>query len=216
SAAPRRSPLSASNGARQAVTTAPAQNGTGRESESGPLARRIARRLALLGYPLIALGYIATGRLGLLLAVPPGFATAIFPPSGIAATAMLVGGWASLPWTFLGSLALNLWIGWAAAGASPTVVLFAALLIASASTVQAALAGWVLRRAIGYPTALDNGAQLRAFLLLSPLCCLTSASLSVSGLWALGVLSEAELATSWLVWWVGDTLGVLIMLPLLL
>jgi hypothetical protein len=57
---------------------------------------------AFLFYPLLAAEYVATGRLGLLLAVPPGYATAIFPPAGIAAAAMLVAGPASLPWTFLG------------------------------------------------------------------------------------------------------------------
>jgi hypothetical protein len=57
---------------------------------------------AFLFYPLLAASYVATGRLGLLLAVPPGYATAIFPPAGIAAAAMLVAGPASLPWTFLG------------------------------------------------------------------------------------------------------------------
>src|SRR5260370_29435855 len=64
--------------------------------------------------------------------------------------------------------------------------------------------------------ALDNGRQVLRFLLLPPLCCLTSASLSLSGLWALGVVTATDLPTSWLSWWVGDTLGVLVVLPLML
>ena len=40
---------------------------------------------SMLFYPLLALAYVVTGRLGLLLSVPPGYATAIFPPAGIAA-----------------------------------------------------------------------------------------------------------------------------------
>jgi CHASE domain len=53
-------------------------------------------------------------------------------------------------------------------------------------------------------------------LLLTPLCCLTSATLSVGGLWALGVVTPGNLAASWVSWWVGDTLGVLVVLPLML
>ena len=53
-------------------------------------------------------------------------------------------------------------------------------------------------------------------MLLTPLCCLTSATLSVGGLWALGVVTPGNLAASWVSWWVGDTLGVLVVLPLML
>jgi hypothetical protein len=32
----------------------------------------------------LALAYLITGKLGTLLAIPPGYATAIWPPSGVA------------------------------------------------------------------------------------------------------------------------------------
>jgi signal transduction histidine kinase len=170
----------------------------------------------MLFYLLLTLGYVVTGKLGLLLAVPPGYATAIFPPAGLAAAAMLTAGPASLPWVFLGSLILNGWVGYEAGAGPLGTALAAAVLIAAASTVQSALTGSVLRRAIGDPPALDNARQVSRFLLLPPLCCLTSATLSLAGLSALGVVSHADLATSWLAWWVGDTLGVLVALPLML
>jgi signal transduction histidine kinase len=172
------------------------------------------RRGLLLGLLLVA-AYIASGRLGLLLAVPPGYATAIFPAAGIAAAAMLIAGPASLPWTFLGSFALNVWIG-SAAGTGAVTAWLAAALIAAASTGQAGLTGWALRRMVGYPCALDNAPHVWRFLLLTPLCCLTSATLSVSGLWGLGVIAAGSIATSWPAWWIGDTLGVLVVLPLIL
>src|ERR1700749_4736208 len=68
-------------------------------------------RQHLLGCVALALAYVITGRLGLLLAVPPGYASAIFPPAGIAMAAALIGGRRTLPWIFAGSCALNLWIG---------------------------------------------------------------------------------------------------------
>jgi signal transduction histidine kinase len=54
------------------------------------------------------------------------------------------------------------------------------------------------------------------FLLLPPFCCLASASLSLGSLWLLGIVAGPALPSSWFTWWVGDTLGVLIVLPLLL
>lgn len=167
-------------------------------------------------YIALTFSYVIAGKLGLLLAVPPGYATAIFPPSGIAIAAMLVGGAATLPWTFLGSLLLNAWEGYALNVNLDWTGLIVAGVIAASSALQAGVAGPILRRALGNPVALDNARDLRRFVLLSPLCCLISATLSLSGMLALGVVRTSELASSWITWWVGDTLGLLLMLPLVL
>src|SRR5271166_7116794 len=132
----------------------------------------------LPAYLLLALGYLASGKLALLLAVPPGYASPIFPPAGIAIAAMLIGGPATLPWTFLGSFLLNAWTAYSVGHGSAMTWLAAAGVIAAASTLQAAIGGTVLRRAVGYPALLDNGRDLWRFLFLSPVSCLTSAPLS--------------------------------------
>jgi integral membrane sensor domain MASE1 len=69
--------------------------------QAGHLESEIRRQLLL--YVALPLAYVICGRLGLLLAMPPGFATAVFLPAGIAVTAAFVAGNASLPGTFLGS-----------------------------------------------------------------------------------------------------------------
>ena len=170
----------------------------------------------LLVYLSVTLAYVATGKLALALAVPPGYASPIFPPAGIAVACVLIGGSATLPWIFIGSLLLNIWTGYSVSHQLDEMGYAAAVVIAAGSMGQAGVGGSVLRRAIGYPTPLDNSRDLAAFLVLSPLVCLTSASLSLAGLWALGVVHPAELATSWISWWIGDTLGVLLVLPLML
>ena len=43
-------------------------------------------------YPLLTIAYAVSGGLGMLLAVPPGYASPIFPPAGIAMAAMLIWG----------------------------------------------------------------------------------------------------------------------------
>jgi PAS domain S-box-containing protein len=176
----------------------------------------IAARRQLLIYLALPLTYVITGRLGLLLAVPPGYATAVFVPAGIAVGAMFMAGASTLPGTFLGSLLLNVWIGYSSTGQLGFVSLAAAVVIALASMLQAVIGGAALRRAIGYPAALDNPRDLLFLLVLSPVFCLTSASLSLSGVWALGAMQAADLPINWMTWWVGDTLGVLVTVPLLL
>jgi PAS domain S-box-containing protein len=175
-----------------------------------------ATRGLLLIYTALPVSYIITGRLGLLLAVPPGYATAVFLPAGIAIAAMFMGGAPTLPATFLSSLLLNIWIGYTLSHQLGVTCFVAALVIAVASVLQAAVGGTTLRRTIGYPAALDSPRDLLLFLLLSPIFCLTSASLSISGMWALGVIHFEELAVNWMTWWIGDTLGVLVALPLML
>jgi len=168
-----------------------------------------------LAYLALTFAYAASGKLALLLAVPPGYASPVFPPAGIAVAAMLISGWASLPWTFLGSLLLNVWSGYTSGG-SVDVRVAAALVIAVASTLQAAVGGRVLRHEIGYPAPLDNVRDVTRFFLVSPIFCLTSATLSLAGLWALGVVAVSDLLMNWFSWWLGDTLGVLLVLPLTL
>jgi signal transduction histidine kinase/CheY-like chemotaxis protein len=170
----------------------------------------------LLVHPLLTLAYVVTGKLALMLAVPPGYASPIFPPAGIAVAAMLIAGRVTLPWTFLGSFLLNLWIGYSLGHRLDEHGFAAAIVIAAASTLQAAGGGSALRHAIGYPAPLDNSRDLSRFLLLAPVICLISASLSLSGLSALGVVKPADLAESWVSWWIGDTLGVLVVVPLTL
>jgi hypothetical protein len=45
-----------------------------------------------LSYLLLAVAYLVTGKLALLLALPPGYASPMFPPAGIAVAGMLIGG----------------------------------------------------------------------------------------------------------------------------
>jgi signal transduction histidine kinase/CheY-like chemotaxis protein len=170
----------------------------------------------LFAHLSLTLAYVVTGKLALLLAVPPGYASPIFPPAGIAVASILIGGSATLPWIFIGSLLLNVWTGYSVSQQVDAAGCAAAIVIAAASMGQAAVGGFALRRAIGYPAPLDNSRDLSLFLTLSPLFCLTSATLSLAGLLTLGVVHLTDLAASWISWWIGDTLSVLLVLPLML
>jgi PAS domain S-box-containing protein len=152
----------------------------------------------------------------LLLAAPPGYASAIFPPAGIAVAVAFIAGRVTLPWVFAGSFALNLWIGYSLQQHSAGLAWTVALIIATGSALQAAVGSRVLRQLVGYPVALDNVRDVGRFLLMSPLVCVISATWALAGMAALGVVDVAELIGNWFSWWIGDTLGVLLFLPLVM
>jgi integral membrane sensor domain MASE1 len=179
------------------------------------LADLTARRRLLL-YILLPLAYIVTGWLCLLLAAPPGYATFLFLPAGIAITATFIAGVTALPGTFLGSFLLNFLMGYLIEGRIDLTQIAAALVIAAGSMTQAAIGGAALRRTIGYPGAFDKSSDVLLFLLLAPIFCLTSATLSLGGLWALGVVALPYLPLNWATWWLGDTLGVVVALSLMI
>jgi integral membrane sensor domain MASE1 len=148
-------------------------------------------------YFLLTLVYVASGKLGLMLALPPGYASPIFPPAGIAVAAALIGGRKTLPWIFAGALLLNIWAGYSSSQQINTIAFAAAIAIAVASTLQAGIGGWMLRRVIGYPAALDHGSEILRFILLTPVLCLTSATLSTGSLWLLGSIDAANFGSNW-------------------
>ncbi|HYJ40797.1 MAG TPA: CHASE domain-containing protein, partial [Steroidobacteraceae bacterium] len=167
---------------------------------------------------MLATLYVVTGKLGLLLAVPPGYATIIWPASGIAIGMLLVHGARLWPAILLGSWLLNAYqSGVFADGGWLSAKSFAALCIALGSTAQA-LAGRVLvARLIGVPLRLKSARDVLLLLLLTgPVTCTIAASVGVSTLFALGIIGGESIAGNWIAWWSGDSLGVLVFTPLVL
>ncbi len=164
----------------------------------------------------LVIAYVVCGKLGLMLALPPGYASAIFPSAGIAVAAALVAGNRTLPWTFAGSLFLNFWVGLGSSAQINGDLVASALLIAAASMLQAGFGGIWLRRCLSHPVTLDNGRDLLAFVGRTPIFCMTSASLSVGALTLSGIIPPEGVMANWVTWWLGDSLGVLVLVPLTL
>ncbi len=126
---------------------------------------------------LLALAYWASGQLALLLAIPPGFTTAIFPPLGIGLACALLWGRPMAIGVLLGSTLLNLSITWSQTGTLTLPGLAIALSIACASSAQCLLAHWFIHRWVGFPNPLtDERSIFRLLLLGGPLTCLLSAA----------------------------------------
>jgi integral membrane sensor domain MASE1 len=184
--------------------------------ERQPQAPSWATREKLLACLVLFVAYVVAGRLGLLISVSPGYATVVFLPAGLAVAAMYVVGSFTLVGTFFGSFVLNVWVGSLNRGQVDSADIVIGGFIALASATQAAIGGTLLRRAIGHASSLDAPRDLLYFLLLTPIFCLTSATLSVAGIWAAGGVKTIDILANWVIWWVGDTLGVLIGLPMVL
>ncbi|HEX4337560.1 MAG TPA: CHASE domain-containing protein [Polyangiaceae bacterium] len=176
----------------------------------------LGKRLRVVA--VVAFSYAVTGKLGLLLALPPGYATAIWPPSGIALAAVLLYGSPAAVGTVIGSFAVNAGVGFD----SGTPGHFAravgvALVIASGASLQALAGASLIRRAIGFPHPLNEGTDVLRFSLLGgPVACMTNATVGSTLLLATGAFPLKDYGTNWLTWWAGDVLGVIIVVPIVL
>ncbi len=167
---------------------------------------------------LTAAVYYVAGRLGLLLAIPPGYATAVWPASGLALAAVLLAGYRVWPGILLGSFLVN---AYTAHDASHAEALMQSLGIASiigmGAALQALAGGWLIKRFVGYRNILTQGLSVITMLLLAgPISCVINASISVTTLWLAGSIPTTNYLFNWWTWWVGDSIGVLVFTPLAL
>lgn len=173
--------------------------------------------LGLTAILIVAAAYFAFGTMGLSLAIPPGYASPIFPAAGIAAALMLWSGNRAWPGIWLGSFVLNLSVS-AFNENLNTVSTLVASGIASGATLQALFAAYLVRRSVGqaWQEMVLESDIVRTLIAASVMACIVSASIGITILYAAGIITAAALMNSWWSWWVGDTLGVLIVMPILL
>ncbi|WP_338847045.1 EAL domain-containing protein [Massilia sp. W12] len=163
------------------------------------------------GIFLLAVGYFLLGRLALMLALPPGYASPIFPPAGLALACAFSSRLRWLPGVFLGALFLNLSQAADHQGLN-LISVIGALLVTVACTLQAWAGASILLRKI--KADLGNVHDVLIFLGVIPLICLISSSISVGSLIALRLIPADTLMSNWSAWWAGDSIGILLMAPL--
>lgn len=167
---------------------------------------------------LVAFVYALAGRLGLILAIPPGFATAIFPASGIALATVLLYGPRIWPGIFLGSLSLNLWFSIESMGLPQSAhALLIAAGIATGACLQGILGAWLIRRSVGDPLALQNERDILRFVLIAgPLSSLINGFLGPMWLCAQNIIELSEYGRNVFYWWLGDAIGAVVLTPIVL
>jgi diguanylate cyclase (GGDEF)-like protein len=165
----------------------------------------------------VALGYAASGWLGLLLAVPPGYATAVWPPSGIALAGILAWGSRCWPGVWLGSSLVNVWVASSAADTQPGLNGFlVAASIGAGSTIQALVAAFLLRRWLGAERLFESAPATLFFMAIVAACCTIAPTWGTTTILLAGVMDPTAFQDSWRTWWLGDVMGVIVLAPVLL
>lgn len=161
--------------------------------------------------------YTMTGWLSLLLAIPPGYSMAVYPPAGIALGLVLVHGYRVLPGVMLGSFLVNLFIAYQNTHQITGLGLLLAVLLAGGACLQAWVSSYLIKKFLNGDLALNTDRAIFSFFFYGgALGCLCSASIGILSLYSLGVLPAAAVPGNWSTWWLGDTLGVLTISPIVL
>ncbi len=178
--------------------------------------RALVLRPGLAVLLLTALGYFLAGKLALMLAIPPAYASPLYPSAGLALVAVMVYGRPALPGVLLGSFLVQALVA-APSGLHTPLALLLSTITAVGAMLQAAVGAALLRWRLNGATELAEPREVATFCLLGGVvaCCL-NASLSTLALSLAGVVPPGARVFTWWTWWVGDTLGVLIGAPLVL
>lgn len=151
--------------------------------------------------------YFFTGKFGLTFDAASGFATLVWPPTGIALSALLLFGYKLWPGIAIGAFLVNFLTG---------APFLAALGISIGNTLEAIFGAYLLKKA-RFQKSLERLRDV-IFLIVLAACISTliSASIGVTSLFFAGIVSFSTIAPTWISWWIGDMLGNLIIAPVFL
>ena len=188
------------------------------QSHSGPAPPDRFPTIKWLGSILVTAAiYFIAGKLALLLAIPPGYATAVGPAAGLALGCLLLFGNRAWPGIIIGSFLVNFWTSLDTATFGATVKSVAMpLFIGGGAALQAYAGAFLVRWFVGTSTALATEKEVIRFSLVSTATCVIAATIGVTALWIARVVHSADYLTNWATWYVGDAIGTLIFAPLVL
>jgi PAS domain S-box-containing protein len=156
---------------------------------------------------LLAVFYFIAGKLSLAFAIPPGYASPLWAPSGLALAACLLFGPRLWPGVWLGAALVNLTVDQS---------LVAAVLIGTGNTLEALAGVALVRRWIANPQRLQATEDALKFVAAAGLCALVAPTIAAAPLTMDHALPARQLLANWFTWWAGDALGILIVAPLVL
>jgi PAS domain S-box-containing protein len=156
---------------------------------------------------LLVVLYVTTAKLGLSLHAVGGFATAIWPPTGLALVALVLWGYRVWPAIALGAFLVNVWAG------GPVLVAGG---MALGNTLEALLGAVFLRGVIRFRPALDRLRDVAGLVGAAVLSTVVSATVGVTSGWLGGVIATEVYGEAWRTWWLGDMNGALVVAALLL
>lgn len=155
---------------------------------------------------LVALAYFITAKLGLMVPYKESIVTLIWLPSGIAVGAIMRWGKISLPAIFIAAGLVEYSIG---------LPVYTSIGIACGNTLASFICACLLQK-FQFNHALIKQQDIGLMLGAAIIGMLISATGGTFSLYLSDLLQETQLTRVWFVWLVGDTVGVLLALPLVL
>ena len=187
-------------------------------NDGSSVQQRFSRLIKMRDILILAFGYFVAGYVGMSLAVPPGYATIIWPASGIALCALLLRRGNIWPGIWLGSFAFNCMAGFDSSAdlseAWPSFAVAASLGLGASA--QALVGMWIARRFV-HGIDLSNLRQVALSTFLTVfLPSVIAPTIGVTTLLVAGTIDAGLILTNLVTWYFGDTLGVLLIMPILL
>src|SRR5438045_803747 len=167
------------------------------QSHAGPAPPDPFSTIRLLGcIAVIAAIYFVTGKLALFLAIPPGYATAVWPAAGLALGCLLLFGNSAWPGIIIGSFLVNFWTSLDTATFSAIIRSVAVpAFIGGGAALQALAGAFLVRRFVGLPTALATEKEVFRFSLAASASYLVTPTIAVMTLWLSRCVSYGYLLT---------------------
>ena len=156
---------------------------------------------------IVALSYIVVAKIGLSLDAVGGFATLVWPASGIALASLILGGFRLWPAIAIGAFTINYLTG---------APIPAAVGIAIGNTTEALVAAYLLTR-FGFRNSLDRVRDVLGMIIIAAgLSTLVAATIGVTALVVFDAITPAGYSEAWKAWWIGDAIGDLLVAPFIL
>lgn len=169
---------------------------------------RHGRLASIAGIGGLAGAYYGAAKLGLSFAFETPTVTAIWPPTGLALAALVLGGYRFWPGVALGAFLANSWTG---------IPLVATIGITCGNTLEALVGAYLLRRVASFRPTLERVRDVLALVILAAtVSTLISATIGVASLVVTDEVAASSFASVWRVWWLGDMGGDLLVAPVLL
>src|SRR5437870_3802685 len=154
----------------------------------------------------VAILYFLAAKLGLSLASVHTNVSPVWPPTGLAIAAILLLGYRVWPGVLLGAFLANFFT---------PVPVATAVGIAVGNTLEAVSAG-VLLRSLNFRNSFDRARDVFNFTLAAVVCTTLAATIGNLSLCLGHAARWSDFGSLWVTWWLGDSVGCLVLAPLLL
>ncbi|HEX6628463.1 MAG TPA: MASE1 domain-containing protein [Gemmatimonadaceae bacterium] len=156
---------------------------------------------------LLAAIYVVAARVGFAASAVHPVVSSAWPPSGISFAILLLLGLRYWPAIAIGAFLVNLIGG---------IPLLGALAIAGGNTLESVVGVWVLTRFLGFRPTLDRLRDVLALVVLGVASTFISATIGTVVIRFTGAGAGLPTHTIWMAWSSGDSIGILILTPLIL